>query len=93
MVESAGFENRYLGQPGSRVRIPPSPPYCSERFNPYQNSSQIFNRGEVPERLNGHAWKACVGLHPPQVRILSSPPASKPHGPPVRPSGFPPARE
>ena len=26
MVESAGFENRYLGQPGSRVRIPPSPP-------------------------------------------------------------------
>ncbi len=27
MVESAGFENRYLGQPGSRVRIPPSPPH------------------------------------------------------------------
>ena len=29
MVESAGFENRYLGQPGSRVRIPPSPPYIT----------------------------------------------------------------
>ena len=28
----------------------------------------------VLERLNGHAWKACVGLHSPQVRILSSPP-------------------
>ena len=30
--------------------------------------------GEVPERFNGHAWKACVGASSPQVRILSSPP-------------------
>ena len=30
--------------------------------------------GEVPERFNGHAWKACVGANSPQVRILSSPP-------------------
>ncbi len=34
----------------------------------------LTRRGEVPERLNGHAWKACVGQNPPQVRILSSPP-------------------
>ena len=34
----------------------------------------VRRRGEVPERLNGHAWKACVGASSPQVRILSSPP-------------------
>lgn len=31
-------------------------------------------RGEVPEWLNGHAWKACVSLRVPRVRIPLSPP-------------------
>ncbi len=30
MAEGAGFENRYLGLPGSRVRIPPSPPVLDD---------------------------------------------------------------
>src|SRR5688572_16089190 len=31
-------------------------------------------RGEVPERPNGHAWKACVLERAPRVRIPRSPP-------------------
>src|SRR5687768_15571507 len=31
-------------------------------------------RGEVPERPNGHAWKACVLARVPRVRIPPSPP-------------------
>jgi hypothetical protein len=27
----------------------------------------------VPERLNGHDWKSCVGYNPPRVRIPPSP--------------------
>ena len=66
----------------SRVRIPPSSPY-KRRYWPVASQYRIgertgthgaANRGEVPERLNGHAWKACVGASSPQVRILSSPP-------------------
>ena len=30
--------------------------------------------GEVAERLKAHAWKACVGLPLPRVRIPPSPP-------------------
>ncbi len=31
-------------------------------------------QGEVAERLKAHAWKACVGLPLPRVRIPPSPP-------------------
>ena len=31
--------------------------------------------GEVDERFKSHAWKACVGLSPPRVRIPPSPPS------------------
>ncbi len=36
------------------------------------------NIGEMAERLKAHAWKACKGLHPSQVRILFSPLVEKP---------------
>ena len=34
-------------------------------------------RGEMSERLNEHAWKACVGVTLPWVRIPLSPPFSR----------------
>ena len=34
-------------------------------------------RGEVAERFKAHAWKACVGLPLPRVRIPPSPPLEK----------------
>ncbi len=67
----------------SRVRIPPSSPNnrrCWPVAGRYRRlvhplaGPAFCSRGEVPERLNGHAWKACVGASSPQVRILSSPP-------------------
>lgn len=67
----------------SRVRIPPSSPNnrrCWPVAGRYRQPVHPLvgpascGRGEVPERLNGHAWKACVGASSPQVRILSSPP-------------------
>ena len=36
-----------------------------------------FVRGEVAERFKAHAWKACVGLPLPRVRIPPSPPLEK----------------
>ena len=33
--------------------------------------------GEVAERFKAHAWKACVGLPLPRVRIPPSPPLEK----------------
>ena len=30
-------------------------------------------KGEVPERLKGHAWKACVRVTVPRVQIPASP--------------------
>ena len=37
----------------------------------------IEGLGEVDERFKSHAWKACVGLSPPRVRIPPSPPNAK----------------
>ena len=46
-------------------------PVAPQRF-PWQRV-----RGEMSEWLKEHAWKACVGVTPPRVRIpLSPPPAS-----------------
>lgn len=40
----------------------------------------IVASGEVDERFKSHAWKACVGLNLPRVRIPPSPPVSlSPH--------------
>jgi hypothetical protein len=39
------------------------------------NNEQV---GEVSERLNEHAWKACVSATAPGVRIPPSPPFSRP---------------
>ncbi len=67
----------------SRVRIPLSPPYIHPGWSAafqfgFEQAAGATGcgccRGEVPERFNGHAWKACVGASSPQVRILSSPP-------------------
>ena len=67
MAEGAGLENRYM-----HPHIAGSNPALFAKYPPV--SPVLCSRGEVPERLNGHAWKACVGASSPQVRILSSPP-------------------
>ncbi len=74
MAEGAGLENRYMhphiaGSNPALFAIFPPVLTCRPPVSPV-----LRNRGEVPERLNGHAWKACVGASSPQVRILSSPP-------------------
>ena len=85
MAEGAGLENRYM-----HPHIAGSNPALSAIFEselvrrlpmtistgPVYASLKCC-RGEVPERFNGHAWKACVGASSPQVRILSSPPFSE----------------
>ena len=35
-----------------------------------------YDQGEMAERFKAHAWKACVGLPLPRVRIPPSPPLS-----------------
>ena len=82
MAEGAGLENRYMHPhiAGSNPAL--SAIYTSELVRGLPiTMSTLWHiagcscyRGEVPERFNGHAWKACVGASSPQVRILSSPP-------------------
>ena len=84
MAEGAGLENRYRHPhiAGSNPAL--SAIYTSELVRGLPiTMSTLWHiagcscyRGEVPERFNGHAWKACVGASSPQVRILSSPPFS-----------------
>ena len=65
-----GFESRSL----RHIHIKVGPPPSNNDEHKTGFTSRRCNRGEVPERFNGHAWKACVGANSPQVRILSSPP-------------------
>ncbi len=72
---------------GPGVRIPPSPPFSRtsvkhHRRPPEASASatpRLFTRrtycGEVSEWPKEHAWKACVGVTPPRVRIPPSPPS------------------
>ncbi len=78
-----------FGAPG--VQIPPSPP--PSELNAHGNGRvmgggvgsalhtvvafTIEQVGEVSERLNEHAWKACVSATAPGVRIPPSPPFTK----------------
>ena len=41
------------------------------------NKQKTINRGEMAEWLKAHAWKVCVLLKVPRVRIPVSPPKFK----------------